>query len=192
MATGKERHNYHLANRLLTVYLVAIVLILSACNDGTAPLQATIPTTTPPQTTTTTPPVTTTPTPTPTPTSTPTPTPTPEIPPSGIGTASVEIAGNPGDLPVLISGPLELAWDIIDSTIAIRGFPGIGVLTGPPEEDGTFSARGYGDYFDYSVEVIFNGIITPEGISGMLIVGSGGALPCCGQPISFDIALLFT
>ncbi len=135
-------------------------------------------TTTPPQTTTTPPPITTT-------------TP-PEIPPSGIGTASVEVAGNSGDLPVLISGPLELAWDIIDSTIAIRGFTGIGVLTGTLEGDGTFSARGFGGYFDYSVEVIFNGIITPEGISGMLIVGSGGALPCCGQPISFDIALLFT
>ncbi len=135
-------------------------------------------TTTPPQTTTTPPPITTT-------------TP-PEIPPSGIGTASVEVAGNPGDLPVLISGPLELAWDIIDSTIAIRGFTEIGVLTGTLEGDGTFSARGFGGYFDYSVEVIFNGIITPEGISGMLIVGSGGALPCCGQPISFDIALLFT
>ncbi len=184
MATGKERHNYHLANRLLTVCLVAIVLILAACNGGTAPLQATIPTTTPPQTTT--------PTPTPTPTATPTLTLTPEIPPSGIGTASVEVAGNPGDLPVLISGPLELAWDIVDSTIAIRGFPEIGVLTGTPETDGTFSARGYGAYFDYSVEVIFNGIITPEGISGVLVVGSGGALPCCGQPISFDIALLFT
>ena len=141
---------------------------------------------------TTTPPQTTTPTPTPTPTATPTLTLTPEIPPSGIGTASVEVAGNPGDLPVLLSGPLELAWDIIGSTIAIRGFSGIGVLTGTPETDGTFSARGYGAYFDYSVEVIFDGIITPEGISGVLVVGSGGALPCCGQPISFDIALLFT
>jgi hypothetical protein len=119
-------------------------------------------------------------------------TPTLGIPPSGIGAASVEVAGNPGDLPVLISGPLELTWDIIDSTIAIRGFPEIGVLIGTLEENGTFSARGYGGYFDYSVEVIFNGVITPEGISGMLIVGSGGALPCCGQPISFDIALLLT
>ncbi len=54
MATRKERQNYHLTNRLLTICLVAIVLILSACNGGT----------TPSPTTTTTPTVTTTPPPT--------------------------------------------------------------------------------------------------------------------------------
>ncbi len=52
MATGKERQNYRLANRLLTVCLVATVLILSACNGGTAPPSTT--TTTPPPTITTT------------------------------------------------------------------------------------------------------------------------------------------
>jgi hypothetical protein len=49
MATGKEQQNYHLANRLLTVCLVAIVLILSACNGGATPPPTT---TTPPPTTT--------------------------------------------------------------------------------------------------------------------------------------------
>ena len=49
MATGKEQQNHRLANRLLTICLVAMVLILSACNGGTSTLQ----TTTPPQTTAT-------------------------------------------------------------------------------------------------------------------------------------------
>ncbi len=46
MATGKEQRNYHLTNRLLTVCSVAVVLILSACNGGMAPLDTT---TTPPE-----------------------------------------------------------------------------------------------------------------------------------------------
>ena len=57
MATKKERQNYHPTNRLLTICLIAIVLILSSCNGGAAT----------PTTTTITPPVTTTPPPTTTP-----------------------------------------------------------------------------------------------------------------------------
>ncbi len=134
----------------------------------------------------TTPPVTT----TPPPTTTPTPTPTPEIPTSGSGTASAEVADNPGEHPALISGPLALTWNIDGSTITIGGFPNIGELTGTLAEDGTFSATGSGTYSGYSVNVIFNGIITLEGINGMLIVGSSGGLPG-GLAIWFLIALLF-
>ena len=63
-------------------------------------------------------------------------------------------------------------------------------LTGTLEADGTFSATGFGTYSGYSVNVIFNGLITAEGINGMLIVGSGGDLPG-GLAIWFLIALLF-
>ncbi|MFC1846464.1 hypothetical protein ACFLYS_00185 [Chloroflexota bacterium] len=50
MVIKEEQQNYHLTYRLLTICVVAIVLILSACNGGTAPSTTT--TTTTPVTTT--------------------------------------------------------------------------------------------------------------------------------------------
>jgi hypothetical protein len=116
--------------------------------------------------------------------------PPPEFPLSGSGTATAAVADNPGNHPVLIPGTLTLDWRIEGSEITITGIPGVDPLTGFLQEDGTFSTSSIGTYSGYSVEVIFDGIITPEGINGMLIVGSSGGLPG-GLAIWFHIALLF-
>ena len=102
----------------------------------------------------------------------------------------MEVADNPGEHPVLIPGTITLTWNIDGSNITISGIPGVSELTGILETDGTFSV-GVGDtYAGYLTTYIFNGTITPDGISGMLIIGADGSLPG-GQAIWFHIVLLF-
>jgi hypothetical protein len=58
------------------------------------------------------------------------------------------------------------------------------------EAGGFFFATGDGTYAGYSTNFIFDGVITPDGISGMLIIGADGGLPG-GEAIVYEIELTF-
>jgi hypothetical protein len=63
-------------------------------------------------------------------------------------------------------------------------------LIGTLEADGTFFATSDGTYDGHYTSFDFDGIITPEGISGMLIIGADTELSG-GQVIVYQIELLF-
>ena len=89
----------------------------------------------------------------------------------------VSIFANPGGHPSLMPSTLELTWNIVGSTITITGIPGVGELTGTLGDGGFFFAIGDGAYAGYSTSFRIDGIITPDGISGTLNIGSDGGLP---------------
>jgi hypothetical protein len=113
-----------------------------------------------------------------------------EIPQSGTGAASVSIFTNPGNHPSLIPPTLELTWNIDGSTITITGIPGVGELTGTLADTGFFFAIGDGTYAGYSTTFRIDGIITPDGISGTINIGSDGGLPG-GDAIVYEFELTF-